>query len=436
MVFSRSDTRLVVAALIVVALLACRDAAPVERGRNRESAGRPAAPASPPAAATQRPSAQSTTASSGRHVAINGNRFYVANAPFDWRGITAFALVQQIAAGREAEAIGYLDWAQRHGLTVVRVLTMAQHLFRLSPEQGRAALPRLLDLASARGLFVEVVALADTADAAVDPEAQVKAIGAIAAAHSNAFVEIANEPAHRTQRKELHDAARLKALATLIPEHVPIAFGSAEYGDAFGGGDYATYHFPRESGDDGWGHVLRLADGARLVELWRKPVVSDEPIGASQEFIRGRRDNAPERFGAAAILTRFAGMYATFHYEGGLLARLPEGRELAAFDAWRSALDLAARVPLEQTRFLDRDGSQAIASVIGARATFARASPDEAWLLVLDPGSDVRIEWRGGWTGQGDWSVSGARLYRGRRAASAGASNAFFSASNQISAMR
>ncbi len=82
--------------------------------------------------------------------------------PWRWRGITAFALAAQVAQGREADAVAFMDWAEAHGFTLLRVLAMCEWL-HLSPEQGRAALPRVLELAAERGLYVEVVALADTA---------------------------------------------------------------------------------------------------------------------------------------------------------------------------------------------------------------------------------------------------------------------------------
>ncbi len=70
---------------------------------------------------------------------------------------------------------------------------------------------------------------------------------------------------------------------------------------------------------------------------WKKPVVSDEPIGAGPALQPGRRDNLPARFRAAALLTRLVGMGATFHYEGGIQATIPAGAELACFNAWNEA---------------------------------------------------------------------------------------------------
>jgi hypothetical protein len=256
---------------------------------------------------------------------------------FEWRGITAFRLVELVAAGREAEAAAYMDWAARNQITVLRVLVMARHLFSLSPEQGQRALPRMLTLAADRGLHVEVVALADSAEYAIDVDEHVKAVGRIAAAHPNAFLEIANEPFHQTQHPSLHDRATLERLARLVPSEVVVAYGSHAPEES-GGGDYVTVHMPR--GPEPWGHVLELAAGRRLVEQYGRPVVSDEPIGAAAAREPGRRDNSPERFRAAALLTRMTGMHATFHYEGGLQARIPAGVEEACFQAWREAWTL------------------------------------------------------------------------------------------------
>lgn len=254
---------------------------------------------------------------------------------FPWRGITAFRLAEQIASGREADAAAYLDWTAANDVTVVRVLAMAQHLFKLTPADGLRALPRLLELAAQRNIHVEIVALADTAGLNLDLDAHVEAVGKIAAAHPNAFLEIANEPFHPTQDPRLHDRATLARLAALVPDDVVVAYGSDAPGNS-GGGDYVTVHMPR--GQDAWDHVLALGAGRELVEKYGRPVVSDEPIGAAATFDAGRRDNAPDRFRAAAMLTRAAGMHATFHYEGGLQARIPEGIELACFKAWLEGL--------------------------------------------------------------------------------------------------
>lgn len=308
-----------------------------------------AAPAPSPASHAAAPGSQAATGassspSSAGRAAVKGTAFVNPDGSrFHWRGITAFRLVEQIAHGRENEAAAYLDWARDNGVTVLRVLAMAKHLFELTPEDGLSALPRLLTLAADRGLSVEVVALADTASYDVDLDAHVIAVGKIAAEHPNAFVEVANEPFHGTQDRALHERETLIRLAALIPADVVVALGSERTLEETmaierAAGDYVTVHTPRGGGP--WNHVRALAAGAALVEKVGRPVVSDEPVGAAPRAIRGRRDDSAERFRAAALLTRMTGMHATFHYEGGLQGRIPEGPELEAFSAWKEAWTL------------------------------------------------------------------------------------------------
>ena len=281
------------------------------------------------------PLAAATSKSDG-HLKASGSRFVRSDGtPFDWRGITAFRLVDFVAHKREAEAESYLRWAVSKKLTVVRVLVMAEHLFKLSPDDGRRALPRLLVLAKQLGLHVEVVALADTASIPLDIPAHVKAVAEICARHPNALLEIANEPVHPTQVKALHDSAYLQSLARLIPAGVPFALGAEGEGDGVHTGTYITWHAPR-GGPKGW--VAEIAKGAEIVRRYNKPVVNDEPMGAAAKAIEGRRDNSPRRFREAARASRQAGLGATFHYEGGLQAKKPMAAEMACLDAWLAGL--------------------------------------------------------------------------------------------------
>jgi hypothetical protein len=338
---------------------------------------------------------QTTPAHASFPLRVAGTGFVDAKGtPFVWRGITAFRLAEMVASGHEQEATAYLQWAQSERLNVVRVLLMARHLFTLTPDAGRKALPRLLDLAKERGIAVEVVTLADTKDVKVDYETHIREVGRIALEKGNAFVEIANEPGHHTQDKRLHDPTFAKRLADLLPADVIVALGSVEYGEGYAAADYATTHLPR--GRE-WDHVLTLRNGAVLVEKLRKPVVSDEPIGAGLEYDEGRRDNEPSRFAAAAALTRLAGMGATFHYEGGLQASIPRGREAACLDAWQTGFALLADVPIEG-EFIAGDPVRDLAAGTRARAVFARVSDQRALILLVDPASSEGLKLAAGWT--------------------------------------
>jgi hypothetical protein len=268
------------------------------------------------------------------HLRVSGTRFLKPDGSvFHWRGISAFRLLEFVAHGREKDADAYLRWAASKRLNVVRVFAMADGIFQLAPEDGLRALPRLLEIARTHGIFVEVVAFTGTSVIKTDRAAFVKAIGAICARHPNALLELANEPGHPTQAKEMHDPAHLQSLLPLVPKEVPVALGSVEYHDGFAAGTYVTWHSPR-GGD--W--VKKVAEGAALLEKFRKPVINDEPIGAADKPEPGRRDNDPARFRAAAAAMRRAGLGATFHYDGGIQTRLPTKIETACLDAWLARL--------------------------------------------------------------------------------------------------
>jgi hypothetical protein len=327
-------------------------------------------------------------------------------APFEWRGITAFRLVEMIASGNEKAATDYLDWARSERFNVVRVLLMAKHLFQLAPEAGRKALPRLLDLAKARGLTVEVVALADTKDVALDYEAHIREVGRIAKEKGNAFVEVANEPGHQTQDPRIHDAAAVKRLADLVPQEVIVALGSIEYGDGYALGDYATSHFPR--GED-WDHVLALRDGAARLAQLKKPLVSDEPIGAGPAYDEGRRDDEPSRFAAAAALTVLTGMGATFHYEGGLQARIPRGREADCLAAWQTGIALFNEIRPDG-EFIEGDRAARVVAAPRARAIFGRVGVRRTVVLLVDPERGAPVSTGPGWKQIRSDGVPGVRI--------------------------
>ena len=388
---------------------ACRAGAPdVDAPANPPPVSRPAAP---PVAPATEPHPDAPT-----HLQIAGTIFKTAaGQPFQWRGITAFRLLDFVADGDEAAATRYLAWAASQKLTVVRVLAMGGGFMDLRPQPGRDALSRLLDLAAAHGLYVEVVALAGTRDMPVDLDQQLTALGAILGRHANAILEVANEPAHPSQAPDVGKPEVLLALAARVPSDIPVSLGSLEENEGFARGDYATWHVPRDSRLDGWGHVLAVAQGGDLVRRLGKPVVSDEPIGAGAVYEPGRRDDQPSRFRAAALLTRLAGMGATFHYGAGLQATIPEGRELECFNAWNEAWHLLPEG-------VEQDGAFAIAGTADVAGTivqgfnrqsafgvFERRTAGTGWILAVGPG-DPALVLAPGWKVRETKTFEGARL--------------------------
>jgi hypothetical protein len=352
------------------------------------------------------------------HIRAKGTRFIRPDGrPFRWRGITAFRLLELEAAGRSADVDAYLKWAASQQLTVVRVLAMAKHLFELPPERGVGALDSFLLRAARHSLHVEVVALADTGSYSMDLKAHVRRVGDIAARHGNAFVEIANEPYHGTQRPEVHNEAFLHTLRSEVPSQVPVALGAAGYPELHIGGDFVTFHSSRSDGSAGWGHVRDLRIGVDFLRAAGKPVVNDEPIGAGQTFQPGRRDASPERFRAHAVFAGLTGLYSTFHYEGGLQAKRPAGRELECFNAWREGVQLAEDGPRGIPQIMLLQGkAPARARVPAKGGAFAVLEGDRAWVLVFGEGAEASaIKWLGNWKPERPQRWPGLQLTTGRR---------------------
>src|SRR6266542_2144721 len=339
--------------------------------------------------------------------------------PFHWRGITAFRLLDYVAHGREQDADRFLAWAHRRGLTVARVLAMGRNVMDLKPADGRAALPRLLELAARHRMIIEVVALADTRDVPVDREEHLTALGRIIAEHGHAVLEVANEPAHATQAADVQRSEVLASLRARVPAAVPVALGSVEWGEGFAEANYVTWHVPRLTSHEGWGHVLAIADGDALARRWKKPLVSDEPIGAGAKFEPGRRDDVPARFRAAALLTRLAGLGATFHYEGGLQAAIPTGRELECFNSWNAAWSLLP-ADVERAGVFRRAGDEGAAvpsfSQDRALAGVERQIGNTVWVLVLNPQAGFSATWATGWNVERVRRLEGAWIITARRA--------------------
>ena len=354
-----------------------------------------------------------------RHLRVTGTSFATADRhPFQWRGITAFRLLEYVARGKEDDVERFLSWAESQRLTVVRVLAMGSGWMNLSAEDGRKALPRLLELAAKHGLHVEVVALAGTRDAPLDPGPHLDAIGKIVSEYDNALIEIANEPGHPSQLPEIHRPETLVKLRSRVPRTVPVALGLVEGLDRSSAGDYITWHSPRDPGSDGWGHVLALAEGPDLLKQWNKPVVSDEPIGAGPAFERGRRDDSPPRFRAAGVLTRLAGLGATFHYEGGLQAAIPTGRELECFKAWNEARTLLPSDIERSGAFRRaRDEGAAVVDYSSDKAlgVFERQRGNLAWVAVINPTQGFAMRWGTGWNPQQTRRLDGVWLINARR---------------------
>jgi len=325
-----------------------------------------------------------------------GRRLIAASAaPFDWCGLTAFRLAEMLARGRRGEVEATLEFCARHEVTVVRVLARARHLFTLSSAEGLRALPELCRLAATRGIQVQVVALADTAGltrAAL--VAQLRDVGALCDAHDNAILECANEPYHGTQSRWVMPVVAEFAgpARAMWAQGAARRDGSAELAR----GTWVAAHLARRG--ERWAREARVAVLGELSCRTGKFVVSNEPIGAASRAEPARRDDEPEAFRAQALLARLAGVGATFHYEGGLRGRLPEGRELACFLAWREGFQ-AVPVGLEGPLVPVGAPDSPVARVESGTpaGAWSATNGDRGWTVVLGRTDAVRLAWRDRW---------------------------------------
>ncbi|MEW5982275.1 MAG: hypothetical protein AB1806_07875 [Acidobacteriota bacterium] len=336
-------------------------------------------------------------------LAIDGRRFvYPDGRQFHWRGVTAFRLLDYVADGEEEKADAFLRWARGQGFTLVRVLGSLCCWFDLPPDAAQSALPRLLEMAARRDLYVEVVALAGTAMRRFDLEQHVRAIGAACDRADNCLVQIANEPYHPSQDNRLGRDEDLQDLADRLPGGVLYTLGAASADTASRpGGEYITRHLARQG--DAWRMVARVRDLERLSQQTGKPVVSGEPIGAAERSEPSRRSDDPAVFFAFGILGRLFDVGTTFHMEDGLHALVPrpiqqrcaeafiEGTRVIPDDVRPEVQEGERGTSPVQSAGLGRDVWRCLSGVSGSRG----------WTVLLDLPRDPGIVWADGWSPTG-----------------------------------
>lgn len=341
---------------------------------------------------------QDVPAMRGR-LAIDGRRFvYPDGRQFHWRGVTAFRLLDYVADGDEGKADAFLQWARVNGFNLVRVLGSLCCWFDLKPEAAQAALPRLLEMAARRDLYVEVVALAGTRMRGFDIEQHVRATGEICGRAENCLVQIANEPYHPTQDPRLSRTAYLQYLAGLLPDRVVYTLGASAHDKAHEpGGEYVTRHLSR--GGEVWKMAARVRDFELLSAETGKPVVSGEPIGAYEAVQAERRSDDPVIFFAFGILGRLFDVGTTFHMEDGLHTVVPRENQQRCAEAFIEGTRL---IP-DNVRPEFQNATWPTSPVRSARfgrdvwKVYSGVSGSQGWTVALGLRRDPGIVWANGW---------------------------------------
>ena len=330
---------------------------------------------------------------------VCGRALCAGDERFRWRGVTAFGLADLVAHGRETDARTFIAWAGNTGFNVLRVLAMIPNggWLDLSPADGRRALPRLFTIAREHGMYVQIVALANTNERSGryrgEPflREQVREVGRLCAQARNCVLELANEPYHGSQAS-LDQPALMRRLQQEVPKALPVAWGAARGDESheMAGGTFAVVHV-RRSGDR-WSRIARMRSLAALSAATGKFVVDNEPIGAAEAPDRGRRDSAPEAFFAQGVMSRLLDVGSTFHCEDCLPARVPGPVQRECAGAF-----------IEGFRIVPEDVSPTIVDVAAADGAsggvFSATSGDRAWSLLLGESTAAGVRWPRGWSG-------------------------------------
>jgi len=228
------------------------------------------------------------------------------------------------------------------GFTLARVLSTAVNLFDLPAAKGRAALPTLLAIGQEEGLGFEIVALADTkAWSKAQMADHLQSIYQLCESFDWGVVEGGNEigPVHGTQHSDIvsvckafasralpycpgsvHGGEFCKDPAALTPSELtrgqsegiwPFWDEVSTYGRAYG-----TSHLKR--GDDRANRIRHVRELELSSNNAKCYFVDDEPQGAAEANVSGKRDASPAAFFGQGVLAQIFGVGTTFHSENGL----------------------------------------------------------------------------------------------------------------------
>jgi hypothetical protein len=297
----------------IVLLCACDGSQPPVSTPSTVSAA-PAAPAPTPPAA---PSPAPLQDVERGPVRISGTGFVdQSGQPWQYRGVSSFMLFHRYLEGESVD--GLLEAYRTLGGNTVRVWGMVWWdgnpvVLHLVPsdygESYWAKLSSFADLVASHGMRVEFSIFSDAGRIMPDQGAEIRFADRVyetLANKWNVFVELCNEC----------------ELNGVTPSRFPSTSRVLASAGSGGGGvvpptiwGFLTYHDNRAS--DWYQHVNYPSVGV--------PVVQDEPMGAADSPISGKRDNNPAHFYEFGTHVKYPG--ATFHSSSGLTADYPSATE-------------------------------------------------------------------------------------------------------------
>lgn len=313
-------------------------------------------------------------------LAADGRVFRMAGAPWRWKGVSAFGLLNRFAKGDALS--GYFAYWRTLGLNVLRVWPYVTWPGRGWDSPDPPTVLAFLERCAAAGFCVELTLLTDDDVARIGPA--VALVSALAAARpTNVVLEIGNEP-------KTHKNIQTQALRGAC-EASGLLFASGDNETSEGRfGTYLTAHTPRDSEWPRKAHDLKEyfeGGGPRAATdpAHHMPCVADEPIRPDEAGYW-----APD-FYAYALVCSLLGAGATFHYERGKDGQLPNELEAGCAEAFARGLSaLPADAPLGIYRRLDEHGASLRTYVVGPYMVrvrpVARDAPETGWISRDDAG--------------------------------------------------
>ena len=290
-----------------------------------------------------------------------------------WKGVSAFQLLDRFARGEEIDP--FLETFASLGYNLLRVWPYVTW-----PGTGwaSASQQRTIDFlahVAEADFFCELTLLTDDDAGRIQPGAALVRVLA-SKAPTNLVLEIGNEP---TQHKSIDTNALRREC-----EQSRFLFSSGEYEDSSKWfGSFLTAHTPRDSEWVRKAHDLLEyfnggGPGSPSDPAVKVPCVADEPIRPDQAAYVARD------FCAYAATSSLLGAGATFHYEGGKYARLPNEMERRCAEAFADGLRVfPADAPNGAYRRIDEGLGSLRTYVVGRYMTRVRPSspkaPESGW---------------------------------------------------------
>lgn len=314
-----------------------------------------------------------------------------------------FASALSVLAKAPEQQDRVLDEVAALGFNGIRVFAGDLGWANQTPQMARERLPRLLQAARDRGLYVYVCALTG---GGYDVLEHFRVVAGITAQFPNTLLEVANEIGHPTQSDLAKDPARLaEAVRRLVPAGIAWTLGAPVWTDEptpegvwpADFGQFNDAHLDR--GRDKWNQVRRLREIYAISEVTRKPAMSGEPIGSAEADQPGRRIHDPSFYFTMGVLCRGFELGCVFHSEDGLHGRQmgPNQTEDAkAFLAGTQAIPTEDRLEFRNAGWANSPVESGNFDT-GIVRIYSFVSGGRGWSVLLGISGDPQLKLREGW---------------------------------------